>query len=60
MSYLPYTLFKYNDGTTKYRDIMSTGSYRELKNEHCKTVKCGSYSELLAYCAQNHLELGTI
>jgi len=56
MSYLSYTLFEYCDGILNFNAILSTSAYREQKNECCKTIKCGTYEELLHYCAENHIE----
>lgn len=56
MSYLPYTLFEHCDGSLNFIAIMSTRAYRAQKTECCRTIKCGTYEELLHYCAENHIE----
>ena len=59
MSYLSYTLFEYKDDSSRYLNffqIISTSYYRKNKDEHCRTIKCGTYEELLHYCAENHIE----
>lgn len=53
---LHYTLFKYSDGQIEFYSIMSTSGYREKKNSNCTTIKCGTYPELLHYCAENNID----
>lgn len=56
MKKFPYVLFEYNDGKTKFYDIVGYGTYFEQKDQYCKLVKKGTYEELLHYCAENHIE----